>query len=260
MSVRSASLVSIPGLWRGLSSDTVDASGGGSSKVRASDVSSAVGALSGCVCLLWCALTARRWTVHGVRGVLSSDLFQPGSFARRALPASRGAEYANDGEKRALQSLGDLYGCHHCGRHINTHSQRRQAMLRQKSASKQPQSDQDHVLRPYNHAAMPRDGASGARTADGSVLGFVADHIPPSGLRRVDWLRGSRVAQNFWPQCTSCSSKQSRAVRSKQRTLVVSHWRRFTWSDLYPPALLLLPFADPVLQRLVGHVQYHLAG
>ena len=258
------SLVSVPGLWRGGTSYG-DSSGDRSSTGPHShsaagnsvgSVPSSVGVLSGCVCLLWCALSGRRWSLYRLRGVLSSDLFTAGSFGRRALPASRGAEYANEGEKRALQSLGDQYGCHHCGRHIATHKQRREAMMLQRAHMRPSQLEHEHVLQPFK--ASTSRGSNNSRIAGAAdvpaVLGFIGDHIPPSGLHRTSWLRRP-APQLFYPQCPPCSAKQSQAVRLKRRTLVIPYWRRFTWSDLYPPPLLLMLCCVPALQQIVNRAE-----
>lgn len=249
----SVSLLSVPGLP---TSSTLDG--------RLGSVSSVIGVSSGCMCVLWCGLTGRQWSLYRLRGVLSSDLFAAGSFGRRALPASRGVEYANESEKKALQALGDQYGCHHCGRHIATHAQRRQAMLLQRSDAQS--SNPEHVLQPYKPLASRINGgnrnapsaSSAARSSPDmppAVIGFIGDHIPPSGLHRSTWL-GRPVDQLFFPQCQICSAKQSQAVRFKRRTLIMPHWRRFAWSDLYPPPLFLMLYCVPALTHI--HQQAHI--
>eukprot|EP00118_Oscarella_pearsei_P028373 m.311562 g.311562 ORF g.311562 m.311562 type:complete len:351 (+) comp81595_c0_seq1:1-1053(+) len=49
------------------------------------------------------------------RAVLPSNLFQPGSFARESIAATKGVGYANQTEKEAINKLGKKYGCHSCG-------------------------------------------------------------------------------------------------------------------------------------------------
>ena len=79
-----------------------------------------------------------------------------------------------------------------------------------------------------------------------SVVGFIADHIPPNHFNPPGG------PQLFFPQCPTCSSKQSLAVKTRRRTLVAPHWARLTWSDLWLPSpLLLLPFW-PVLSHLLA--------
>jgi hypothetical protein len=49
------------------------------------------------------------------RSLCPSDLFRPGSFASRSLPATQGSEYADRLQKRQLNWIGRHFGCHHCG-------------------------------------------------------------------------------------------------------------------------------------------------
>ena len=247
----SVAFASVPGLWRGYHGDNTNATSGSFVDGRVNKVSSAIGVISGSVCLLWCGLTGRRWSVYRMRGVLSSDLFKAGSFGRHALPASRGFDYATAGEKTDLQSLGSQNGCHTCGRHIDTLAQRRRELLRTKADTQPP--SQTHVVLPYKPNAA-RSGVTRDKATPIPVQAdfFIADHIPPSGLVRSKWWWQSRE-QLFYPQCPTCSANQSLAVRMKRRTLQMHHWRRFTSSDLYPPPLFLILYVTPAVQHLVLH-------
>ena len=180
-----------------------------------------MGVLSGCACAVWLLCVGRRWSPYRLRSVLPSDLFRPGSFARHGLEVKRGAEYADVSEKRAVHDIGTQYGCHHCGRRIAVARQRLQQLLDRNA-----------------HRASNRLDASGgsAEFASADVIGFVADHIPPSKLN----VRNG--PQSFYPQCPRCSSKQSLAVKLNRRTLGTPHWKRLTISDFFiPTPVLALP-------------------
>ena len=229
----------MPGLW------------GGGRQDELGSVSSVVGALSGAASLLWCAMLGRRWSLFRLRGILSSDLFKAGSFARHALPAN-GPEYATSSEKSAVQALGRTYGCHHCGRRVDRDAQHLRAMSLQRQSSQS--SLQRHVLQTYNSSTSRNDSKLNSALDElPAVLGYVADHIPPSGLRHFKWIRWRSSKQLFYPQCPPCSNMQSQAVRRNRRTLVTPHWRRLTSSDFYPPPLLLLLYFAPALKHIVDN-------
>ena len=153
--------------------------------------------------------------------VAPSDLYKVGSYMRHTLPAFRGSQYASTAEKQVLQVFGRKYGCHHCGMRYG---------------------------RMLNKLANRR-----------WLGGFIGDHIPPNkyahgskGSSKGAAASTAKIKQLFLPQCTTCSSKQSAAVRDDIRTLVLP--RSLRWRDLFLPlplfALLLLPGVHHIGDRV----------
>jgi len=130
------------------------------------------------------------------RTMLPSDVRYPGAFAKESIPAN-GKAYANEVQRKSILSLYRRYGCHHCG-------------------SKRGSPIGDHM--------PPNKSTHGG--VDGS-LGPVNWQEPNEVVYRV--LRklpggGNRFPpprQRYYPQCESCSSKQSYALRANKRVVVM---------------------------------------
>ena len=113
-----------------------------------------------------------------------------GSFATKGIPIGSGGgtsssfNYASKSQRDALHKIGTRFGCHTCGTRL----------LFDRTSSK-----------------------------------FHGDHIPPISVakqinnRWYNRILGRTVAQRFYPQCTSCSSKQggllSRGVNAGHKNL-----------------------------------------
>ncbi|EFN50931.1 hypothetical protein CHLNCDRAFT_141732 [Chlorella variabilis] len=159
--------------------------------VRSEDL--IVDALLG-ITLFKASFAAARALAAGVMGgrfrsVMPSDLANVGAIARESLPAPS-VEYATEANRVELRRLFTRDGCHHCGT-------RRGAVI----GDHMPPNKQ---VQQYVH------------TARRSLLNlpFVkqlasAMNIPTAPPR-----------QRFYPQCTSCSQKQSAAIRNNKLTLV----------------------------------------
>jgi len=165
--------------------------------------------------------------------ILPSSLFHRGSFARRWLVASS-ADYADALQKRNLHLIGQRYGCHSCGIKLSVAKQQWRALLRANP------SESEGLMRNLKMKTSKEE----------PVIGYVGDHIPPSALNAKAKRKKEQI---FLPQCPSCSSLQSVAVRNKRPTLVMQHWSRLTWQDLFLPfPLLVVPFS-PLFPLWISH-------
>eukprot|EP01068_Selenidium_serpulae_P006411 Selendium_serpulae@DN4375_c0_g1_i4.p1 len=140
-----------------------------------------------------------------------SDVAYPGSFSFRkggSLPAVVD-QYATATDRSVMHYIGSLYGCHTCGRRIET---------------------------PY-----------GSSVAEPSESVHVSDHQPPvkhlnqysKAQKRT--IGGSKYfSQAFYPQCKACSSAQATAVRDSRRALVSTSWKEIRSFHLVGYFLTLL--------------------
>ena len=144
------------------------------------------------------------------RVIAPSDLWTIGSFARYAIlnNVHRG-RYATERQKIMIEAMGRKYGCHHCGRRLFLSTSF-------KMMTKPIRKRWNYYAANYNNL---------------SITDYVADHIPPSKLRRY-----KRKKQILLPQCKSCSIKQSHSVKLQQRTLVVHNlWSNMSLFHLWIP-------------------------
>jgi len=145
------------------------------------------------------------------RVALPSDVRYPGAFARESIPAA-GREYANESQRRQLVALYRRLGCHHCG-----------------SRAGRPIGDH---MPPNKSAHGGRDGTKGPlnwQDPEEVVNRFMRD-VVPGGAARFPPPR-----QRYYPQCESCSSKQSTAMRVN-RQVIVRHFGG--WNGSYLGGLL----------------------
>lgn len=120
--------------------------------------------------LAYKGLGGRFWSIS------PSSYTKLGSFARTftSLPAT--SAYANKSERRSIQRLGRILGCHTCGSRM---------ILSSFSLSHSNKNTQ-----------------------------FIGDHMPPQSVAKqmnAKWFRrwfGSTVMQRFYPHCNKCSNRQ----------------------------------------------------
>jgi hypothetical protein len=128
------------------------------------------------------------------RTIMPSDVAKVGAVARGSVPAP-GTQYASAASKYELRVLYRRDGCHHCG------SRRGQVvgdhMPPNKLVEQHAKSAVRHI---YN---IPIVGRAAKQAAD--ALGIVVG--PPR--------------QRYYPQCESCSSLQSGAMRNSHQKLVL---------------------------------------
>lgn len=115
-----------------------------------------------------------------------------GSFARASLPATE--RYASASQRKAIERMGRLTGCHTCG------SRR--------------------LLTSFTNK-LPK-------ITNSATSLFVGDHMPPKAVAKQinsQWfnrLVGKEAKFRFYPQCTPCSNRQgsilSAAVQQQQQT------------------------------------------
>eukprot|EP01084_Bolivina_argentea_P011518 21525_1 len=113
-------------------------------------------------------------------GIAPSALDSVGAFSKPRVALRASLEYATSDERAVINHLGSIFGCHSCG-------------------------------------IKKRVG--------GGMVTYISDHVPPVKYVKVAnsklWRRltGLKVAQQFLPQCQSCSQAQSTAVRTGHRVL-----------------------------------------
>lgn len=125
------------------------------------------------------------------RQLMPSDLQCPGALAMGSLPA-RSAEYADHVYKYELERLFRQYGCHHCG-------------------SKRGNAIGDHI--------PPNKLVYGGKS--GSVKKRLSVDQVAKRLSKVLRIPQPPTKQRFYAQCQRCSLKQSGAMRSDRRVLVM---------------------------------------
>lgn len=125
------------------------------------------------------------------RTIMPSDLLTVGAVARESIPA-KGINYASDSQRKKLAKFYRMHGCHHCGnrrgRVIGDH------MPPNKEITNLMAARRESLLR------IPL-----------FRLPFLSKLLKPRNVPE----------QRFYPQCISCSQKQSIAVRMKRSTLVL---------------------------------------
>eukprot|EP00775_Hariotina_reticulata_P013404 gene13404-13532_t len=129
--------------------------------------------------------------------LMPSDLSRPGAFGFESVPAKaeNSQDYASSAVKRELSRMFSRNGCHHCG------SQRGPLIG-------------DHM--PPNKL-MPKGKERISNILSGlPSISQVRELLGLPGPQR-------RVLQRFYPQCQGCSFKQSTALRTSRRVLVL-HW------------------------------------
>lgn len=128
------------------------------------------------------------------RSVMPSDLARVGAIARESLPAA-GVEYASEANRLELTRFFRRDGCHHCGK-------RRGSLIG------------DHM--PPNKHVKEGIGAMQRSLYKAYKVPYVRQAAEalniPTGPPR----------QRYYPQCVSCSQKQSSAIRNG-RTVLVFH-------------------------------------
>ncbi|KAL3159584.1 hypothetical protein ABBQ38_009997 [Trebouxia sp. C0009 RCD-2024] len=142
------------------------------------------------------------------RNVMPSDLFKRGALARGSLPAP-GKRYASENFRDELRILMRRDGCHHCGK-------------------KQGRTVGDHIPPNKQVWGSSKDLTSQVQELMGTSRRKPLRTKPPGTSKNSLWLRVQRwlgfhpiLPQRYYPQCTSCSNKQSQAVKMDKRTLVV---------------------------------------
>ena len=135
-------------------------------------------------------VTAFKIVGGSFRTIMPSDLNKVGAIAKESIPAA-GMQYATDEKRRELIRMFRRDGCHHCG-------------------SRKGMVIGDHM--PPNKHVIQRTEA---------MLTQIVDRMyRNSGFRRTMQTLGIRplsdVRQRYFPQCVSCSQKQSSAVRNNK--------------------------------------------
>lgn len=133
-------------------------------------------------------VTAFKIVGGSFRTVMPSDLSKVGAIAKESIPAA-GMQYATDEKRRELIRMFRRDGCHHCG-------------------STKGMVIGDHMP-PNKHVIQKTE----------AILTQAVDRLyRNAGFRRMMQSLGMRplsdVKQRYFPQCVSCSQKQSAAVRN----------------------------------------------
>lgn len=119
--------------------------------------------------------------------VLMSDVRFVGANATRSIPAA-GSQYANASQKARLQAIFDRHGCHTCG------TRRRNVGV---VADHQPPTKLNYGT-----------GGANASAELTRRRGWLAPLLPPPPKQR------------YFPQCATCSNRQSSAVANNRQVLV----------------------------------------
>ena len=130
------------------------------------------------------------------RSVMPSDVLYVGAVAKHSIPA-KGTTYASETERRKITNFYRLYGCHHCGT-------RRGKVI-------------------GDHMPPNKEIANMMSSRRAKILRFPIFRIPyASKIARSIGIRPMPLPeQRFYPQCISCSQKQSVAVKLKRSTMVL---------------------------------------
>ena len=165
------------------------------------------------ICTLFSLIAFRQLGGRWI-SILPSDVRMTGAFARASLPAPKGKEYASPSQRTAIQRLGRRFGCHTCG-------QRRFASL----------FHGDHM--PPNRYAHADTRSTLLKQSPYDRKTSRFKHVDESFVQRwvLSWqskTKPLRKQQRFYPQCPTCSSHQSRAVRLNI-PLLIAHWRLRVW-------------------------------
>lgn len=135
-------------------------------------------------------VTAFKIVGGSFRTIMPSDLSKVGAIARESIPAA-GMQYATDEKRRELIRMFRRDGCHHCG-------------------STKGMVIGDHM--PPNKHVIQKTEAMLTKIVDTMYRN--------AGFRRTMQALGLRplsdVRQRYFPQCVSCSQKQSTAVRNNR--------------------------------------------
>lgn len=135
-------------------------------------------------------VTAFKMVGGSFRTIMPSDLSKVGAIAKESIPAA-GMQYATDEKRRELIRMFRRDGCHHCG-------------------SRKGMVIGDHMP-PNKHVIQKTE----------AVLTQVVDRLYKNrGFRKTMQAFGmkplSDVRQRYFPQCVTCSQKQSAAVRNNK--------------------------------------------
>ncbi|CAG9464302.1 unnamed protein product [Pedinophyceae sp. YPF-701] len=135
------------------------------------------------------------------RSALPSDVRFPGALSGESVPAS-GKAYANEWQRRELLRLFRRWGCHHCG------SRRGRPIGDHMPPNMSAHGNTKGRLGPLNWQEPDEVVNRGLRSTIG--------RLPVVGRK----LRLAPPKQRYYPQCESCSQKQSAAMRNWKKVLV----------------------------------------
>lgn len=133
---------------------------------------------------------AFKLTGGSFRTLMPSDLIKPGALANQSIPAA-GMQYATDEKRRELIRMFRRDGCHHCGK------------------TRGPVVG-DHMP-PNKHVVQKAEALATQLVERMTRVGAVRRAMLVAGVR-PDAVIVPR--QRYYPQCVSCSQKQSVAVRN----------------------------------------------
>lgn len=157
------------------------------------------------------------------RNLMPSDLFKAGAMAHESLPAL-GKQYAGDLGRKELKVMMRRDGCHHCGKRkgltVGDH------IPPNKHVWGSSRSEATANVKKLLGTATGKLGATSKQVVvKPSARGFT----PWRRLTEKLGLSSAVVEQRYYPQCLTCSQRQSVAVRANRRTLVLHYGGSKPW-------------------------------
>ncbi len=160
------------------------------------------------------------------RTSLPSSILARGVYARWGASVLASSDIATSSQKLKIQTLGRLYGCHHCGYRPFTNIGGRVKYIA------------DHM--PPNHIK---------HIASRSLSGKIR-----SSLRKI--LPIKTITQRLYPQCMKCMGIQAGKVRALEHT-PINHYALRTWhaAPIIATIVLGLPECKGVVMEIVKEVE-----